>query len=394
MYTITILPSIDTSIINKLEEKLNTICTTSKQCATDINHLDLSDNKLGSFPTDLTRNWFKALTSLNFSHNQLQGFDEPGFSSFKLQVKLNTLDLSFNQLAKIESDSFAGLELIEELHLSHNQIDSVDPFAFSEHSRHLVELDLSHNAIRDNSVEFLLFANLPSLRVLNLDNNQLTMFSSQLILNFNSLERLSVKENQLKTFDIFQLGQNNKFLKAIDISFNVHLRFENIKGKIDKSNENQQEVEFLSYQSFLTNTKKKGDSKAADDVMSRPKNNILDLNLAGIDLDSPNTNSFLDKVFSTYNGLKYLNMSWTNIRSIKSFEWPQSIESIDLSYNRIESFDCAQFAGGAASYMHLNNRETNRLRNIYLNNNQLSNFAEFIESCSAVLNKPYMVRIF
>ena len=220
------------------------------------------------------------------------------------------------------------------------------------------------------------------------------MFSSQLILNFNSLERLSVKENQLKTFDIFQLGQNNKFLKAIDISFNVHLRFENIKGKIDKSNENQQEVEFLSYQSFLTNTKKKGDSKAADDVMSRPKNNLLDLNLAGIDLDSLNTNSFLDKVFSTYNGLKYLNMSWTNIRSIKSFEWPQSIESIDLSYNRIESFDCAQFAGGAASYMHLNNRETNRLRNIYLNNNQLSNFAEFIESCSAVLNKPYMVRIF
>lgn len=241
----------------------------------------------------------------------------------------------------------------------------------------------------DSSIEFLLFASMPNLKVLNLDNNRLTMFSSQLTLNFNSLERLSLKANNLRTFDIFQLGQNNKLLMAIDISFNINLRFENIKAKVDR-NERPQEIEFLSYQSFLTNKKSK---KVIDDLMSPPKNSLVDLNLAGIDLGNNDlsTNSFLDKVFEAYNGLRMLNMSWTNVRSVRSYEWPRTIETIDLSFNRLDSFDCKQFVGAAAGYMHLN-RKTNRLRNIYLNNNQMTHFAKFIESCSVILNKPYMVR--
>lgn len=355
----TISPNDDQSIlITKLATKLQSLLTTSN--IADFTHIDLdmSDNRLSHFPTSLIK--AMPIKSLNFSHNQL---------------------------TRIESDSFTDMEQLAELQLSYNQIESIDHFAFSEHSRHLIELDLSNNAITDSSIEFLLFASMPNLKVLNLDYNQLTMFSSQLTLNFNNLERLSLKANNLKSFDIFQLGQNNKLLMAIDISFNINLRFENIKPKINK-NEDTQEIEFLSYQSFLANKKAK---KVIDDL-SPPKNSLVDLNLAGIDLDriDLSTNSFLDKLFDTYNGLRVLNMSWTNVRSVKSYEWPRTIETIDLSFNRLESFDCRQFIGAAAGYMHLN-RGTSRLRNIHLNNNQMKHFAKFIESCSVILNKPYMV---
>ena len=122
------------------------------------------------------------------------------------RISMTSLDLTSNHLTKIEFNTFKGLRSLRHLKLANNRLDSIDSFTFSEdllNSRELTELDLSHNYLSDNSMEFLIFANLPKLKNLKLDSNQLKIFSSQLVLNLYSLEKLGLSENNLKVINLF-----------------------------------------------------------------------------------------------------------------------------------------------------------------------------------------------
>ena len=162
-------------IFQKIERNLQAKChDTSNKCFQETKSLDLSSNNLKQFPDLFISRWFAGLTSFNLSNNQLANINS-NFKSFKSKLKIQSLDLSHNKLTKIYSNNFASLKSIRKLYLSSNQISNIDAFSFAKNLRHLVELDLSHNVINDNSIEFLLFATLPSLKVLELNNNQLTI---------------------------------------------------------------------------------------------------------------------------------------------------------------------------------------------------------------------------
>lgn len=309
---------------------------------TDLLKLDLTNNDLQKFPYFLLNNLFSNLKQLNLSNNLIANLSASrDFSSILCKNNLDYLDLSNNQIALIEDEMFRHLNSLKYLNLSKNQIKYISLFAFSVDSHNLIELDLSHNMITDISLEFLLFSNLVNLKHLNLNYNRLTSLSSHYLYNLYSLERLSIKYNSLKSFDLFYLiNKNNEFLRYIDLSFNLNLKFIELNSH-DPS---------LGQEAFV--------------------NNVEELSLAGIDLSSLNLNKFLDILFESYKNLKHLNLSSTRIKSmIWSTKWPTSIETIDLSKNLLKDtqFECSQFDLTTKSF---------RLKFIDLSNNRLKKFCQ------------------
>ena len=334
-------------------------------CFSHTNTVEFSFGQLTRFPTSLTDFWFNQLVRLNLSNNFIDKFES--FSSIKSRLSLEYLDMANNKLKAIDSDTFKGLDALKRLNLCHNRIESISPFAFTDHVRHLVELDLSNNLLSDASIEFLLFATLTNLKYLNLNNNKLTTLSNHLLLNFYSLEYLGLNGNNLKTFELFQLSRSNEFLKVLDLSFNTNLKFK-----------------------LATDEEHAGGHASSSG--KHKSNNIESLNLAGIEMSDVNMNLFLDSLFDTYAALRVLNVSFTNMKHIESFKWPRSIEVVDLSFNLIEQFDCKQFLyASTLTDDVLDNNNALKLRSLYLNHNRLSDFKRFIQSCSPILNRTYQV---
>lgn len=305
-----ILQSITTSLNNYCQIHFNKF----HNCYSATESLDLSENNFSKIPNNLISKWFTNLKHLNMSFNLVNNFTIECTS-------LERIDLSHNHLSTIESDTFQNLKSLKYLNLASNKINNINAFAFADDTRYLVELNLSSNQLNDNSVEFLLFASLTNLKYLNLDNNRLTMLSHHLLLNLYSLEHLSLKQNNIVSFELFKLSKNNLFLRHLDLSFNKQLRFQ---LDSETSSDDQQYANELDTAQVLYQ--------------------LEYLNLAGVDLNS-NIDQFLNRLFDKFKLIKHLNMSQSSIKSLWSLKWPNTIEIIDLSYNLIKNdqFDCRQF---------------------------------------------------
>ncbi|GFT38444.1 uncharacterized protein TNCV_1195731 [Trichonephila clavipes] len=81
---------------------------------------------------------------------------------------LITLDLSYNQIVKIDSNAFKNLPKLTRLDLSHNAIEFFD-HVFNAPDVQLEYLDLSWNFIRTIGVDLL--PSLPRLKTFKVDNN-------------------------------------------------------------------------------------------------------------------------------------------------------------------------------------------------------------------------------
>ncbi|CAN7941676.1 unnamed protein product, partial [Ixodes hexagonus] len=106
-----------------------------------LRRLDLSGNRLGSLPNDLTLR----LTHLNVSHNELSGLDARWFGPSPSLVHLN---LSHNQLETLGSSVLWGdLPSLQVLDLSWNKLKSLCGSCFASQPR-LSKLWLEHNQLR------------------------------------------------------------------------------------------------------------------------------------------------------------------------------------------------------------------------------------------------------
>lgn len=149
------------------------------------------------------------LELLDLSQNEL---GEVPDGVFVMLSKLKNLDLSSNRITHISKESFSGLVQLERLYLHANRIQSIHLEAF-EGLEMLLELKLQHNQL--TSLPSLHF---PRLLLLDLSNNNIpTLGSSELqtphleALKMASLGLISVDED---------LRDSLANLHELDISFN------------------------------------------------------------------------------------------------------------------------------------------------------------------------------
>uniref|UniRef100_A0A915KRJ1 Uncharacterized protein n=1 Tax=Romanomermis culicivorax TaxID=13658 RepID=A0A915KRJ1_ROMCU len=144
---------------------------------------------------------FHKVETFDFSHNNLHKLEN---HNFVYNPNLKFLDLSHNVFHEIKKGQFAGLDSnLRALNLSYNLLSSLESDTFF-HLRNLENLDLRSNFL--TRLERGTFGSLTSLKILNLDDNDLATLSCKIL---TKLETLSLMYNSLTNFPI--LGDNTNF---------------------------------------------------------------------------------------------------------------------------------------------------------------------------------------
>lgn len=170
--------------------------------------IDLDYNKIQTLPKCVFHN-LENLNIISFAHNVLNDFNQDWFSG---TPKLELLFLNNNRLRNIPRKAFSKFGNLRSLTLEENWIDYVDPDAF-EGTSQLIELYLNNNRIKYLNLDF---SNIPSMKVLNIDGNQLTHFPlANLKIIERSLIQLDVHANpwQCPCFDEMAHWANTHHIK-------------------------------------------------------------------------------------------------------------------------------------------------------------------------------------
>ena len=381
--------------------------------------LDLSNNLLSSLPesfADLNLNSYDGSVKLDLSNNLLTSLPdsfgqlrlESGYTTYGSNLYSVTLDLSNNQLSVLP-ESFWNLDVssrnnsatldlsnnqlttlpqimnnnfyCDYLNLSINQLTSL-PESFGKLS--LVNLYLNNNKLTHLPESFV---DITQLINLYLNNNQLTHLPESFG-NLTKLEYLNVNNNHLTNLPVsfenltklINLFLNNNQLTNIPESFGNFTQLENLYI----SNNQLTQLPESSGNLIKLNTLYLSSNK----LTSLPESivNIQSLNTINI---ADNQLTYLPQIPVQ---IKELNISKNQISSVsKNIEYLEHLESIDLSYNNIESLTIVtnnmvniDASDNVLKYLTIKQELTN-LKSLNLENNLLEEFPAII--CKSKLLK-------
>lgn len=132
-----------------------------------------------------------------------------------ISFKFTELRINGADFIKVEPDAFEGLSSIKILSLKNNNIESLDDVVFN--LPQLEELDLSLNNLASLNNET--FHNFPDLKSLNLEFNELTYLNSFVFENLPKLETLRLNNNNLRNLPV-NIFFNNTKLRRIFLNTN------------------------------------------------------------------------------------------------------------------------------------------------------------------------------
>ncbi|XP_065076627.1 chaoptin-like isoform X2 [Ochlerotatus camptorhynchus] len=244
----------------------------------------------------------RLLRALDLSHNLIRTLS-PDEDDVKVNYKLtlDVLQLQYNSIEEIPSESFRFFDTINSTFLDGNPINHIDDNAFRQAK--IRELYIRHCGLDFISPDA--FAGLEtSLQVLDLSGNNLTHLADDLFHDFDYLRFLNLKDNVIKQFD-----QRNTSPFA---GLNLY--------KLDTTG-NQNQPFTLKELSTMKNLR----SLATSHLQS------MSLNAEDFTDFSPE----LEELKITRAGLKSIkNRAFTNLRGLKR---------LDLSENRIDSIEANAF---------------------------------------------------
>ncbi|XP_070559117.1 leucine-rich repeat serine/threonine-protein kinase 2-like isoform X2 [Ptychodera flava] len=180
--------------LNISHNELATIPGWISECVPGLEILSLSGNKFVSLPDEPLS--LRRLKTLNLSHNYLKSVPDAFLSNL---VALDTIILSNNQLGTLPEEVASKLSLLTTVKISHNRLaeNTREPFFIPK---------------------FLL--QLPSLRSVDLSNNQLVGIPSPNQWKTQSLREILVSHNNIKKLNISTGIKQWMFLERFTLSHN------------------------------------------------------------------------------------------------------------------------------------------------------------------------------
>ncbi|XP_010275805.1 PREDICTED: probable LRR receptor-like serine/threonine-protein kinase At2g24230 [Nelumbo nucifera] len=176
--------------------------------------LDLSKNNITGLSSDFG-NLGNSLRVLNLSYNQFSGIIPSNIGNFGV---LESLDLSVNNFSGEIPSAILNCRSLVSIHLSYNQLNGTVPNGFGTAFPKLRSLNLSENEIRGRTSDFL---GLQSITHLNISGN---LFQGSVVAVFQEpLEVIDLSRNQFQGH-ISQVHLNSSFnwsrLVYLDLSAN------------------------------------------------------------------------------------------------------------------------------------------------------------------------------
>lgn len=283
---------------------------------TQIMWLSLDNNNLKKISDDSLIT-FSELVHIDLSFNRILMFPPTIFIA-EIHKKLKEVDLSYNSLINIYTNTFDSLINLRSVRLSSNRLTSIDMHSF--HNLPLLNyVDLTHNLLYNISENVFTF--LP--RLLQLD------------LQFNRLESLTLK--------IFKHATNESEPLHLNIS---HNRLTTLDGEINS---------FLYIYSIDATSNCLNDSQSFRHlgyslrVLILRQNCFVALN---------------NQAFSELYKMEYLDMSYNNLTLLRRrcFHGLTGLQRLDLSHNHISQLQVNQFTD--LRNLRILNLANNRLRSL------------------------------
>ncbi|XP_056007978.1 biglycan-like [Ostrea edulis] len=157
----------------------------------------------------------------NCQHQQLKSVPR------NITSNIIAIDLSDNDLVKLQDDDFKGMHTLKAIYLNRNRINHIKKNVF-HHLLNLCILDLSSNQLRKGSIEKGTFQDMNSLQDLRINDNPFLGggFPDDEIGRLSSLRNLSMSATTA-TLHFSPKFQPLKQLKKLEIDSYVHFRLTN-----------------------------------------------------------------------------------------------------------------------------------------------------------------------
>lgn len=188
------------------------------------------DNRLTHLPAEFR--YLHRLETLFLQHNKIRNLD----GTLQKARRLKFLELSYNELQKLNADDFIEAEMLEDLELGHNSLKSLGGADGDGNGsalyplRSLKCLNLTHNELREFSLASL--RGLRELRLLDLSNNRIARLhrgrpsSENLVeeegddIAGGNIQDLRLQHNELRSLD-GSLFLGMKELQRLNLSHNA-----------------------------------------------------------------------------------------------------------------------------------------------------------------------------
>ncbi|PSN34628.1 hypothetical protein C0J52_26126 [Blattella germanica] len=220
---------------------LSNINTLIYRLMQDLLVLDLGDNEFKYIASDEFRD-LRNLQTLKLDGNQLPVVLERTFGyhgNLGGQTDLQVLSLARNRIAKITSAAFANLTTLQELDISYNKLDKLETQTFIPLSDSLRQLKLSGNTVPLSEVKYILqmvpklrdlsladmgisevhigiFVFLEQLRFLNMSGNHIMHFPAQVLSPIPKLQEIDLSRNRFR-------GLDERLLLRLEAVKTIHL---------------------------------------------------------------------------------------------------------------------------------------------------------------------------
>ncbi|XP_055613623.1 insulin-like growth factor-binding protein complex acid labile subunit, partial [Uranotaenia lowii] len=155
--------------------------------------LDLSFNNItkldASHVSDLTK-----MTWINVSHNALTEITR---GTFARNAVLRVLNMAFNSIKKIDANTFRGMRFLRRLYLNDNMISDVGRGTFGSVTR-IGTIDLARNRIK--KVDYQMFFQLNYAEIINLAENEIIEIQKDAFKDLY-LTHINISYNRLETIE-------------------------------------------------------------------------------------------------------------------------------------------------------------------------------------------------
>lgn len=319
--------------------------------------IDLSSNKIVALPSQLFKDPSNTIQEIHLKNNSIRHLS-PGLfadlgqlttldlslnqltstfinrNTFKGLIRLVMLDLSNNQIAKLESEMFSDLYTVQILNLRNNLLENIDANTFSSMSN-LHKLLLSHNKIK--YLDAYSLNGLSVLSLLSLDNNVLTGIHPEAFRNCSSLDMLNLNGNELTKIPLAL--KDMRLLKTLDLGENLISTLDEpgFRGlnKVYGLRLIGNQIENISRATFRELPELQ--------ILNLAKNHITNIErgtfeasptIEAIRLDG-NFLTHIDGLFSNMPNLVWLNVSDNNLTQFDFSHIPTDLKWLDLHKNNL-----------------------------------------------------------
>jgi Leucine-rich repeat (LRR) protein len=173
------------------------------------NRVNIAELRRISFP------FGQKLQSVNLSENEIRGIKETVFYD---TPNLRVLSLSDNKISDFSSNAFEKLNSLKTLDLSRNQIATI-PFELFQPLSSIVNLNLRHNRLQ---IKFGVFPS--ALETLDLSYNNIDIYHKFKIFSLmDNLTTLLLHGNRIENIHTSILETNLKFIGLSDNPFNCNI---------------------------------------------------------------------------------------------------------------------------------------------------------------------------